>query len=142
MANFGPDVLGALAFLGDKYLNDTFETQHDPCRLGFHERVDPNDPTSLRTEEGIELFKNAIFKILMLRARNDLIHRAQNSLPTKECGLSIKLTFDSNVVHPGQQIIPSIRIDPDDIDAIYQENIIKDAIKSAEALNLACGSFT
>ena len=150
MANFGPRVFHALARAVDLDDNLTFREATDLSEVGLS---DPG-PEGEKAKKDLDNFKNALFKLIMLRMRNytqnlgrtktEIYQKAKLGIP-----INVTLWLNDGVLHGHENMAALSGIDlsilqvrsslfEDPFDGLYSDS--KDLIEFIPIQTLACGS--
>ncbi len=96
MADFSPQVFYALAMTADRDRKNSLKTQYNLDEVGFPMF---NEVTDNNTADDLEELKNGIFKLIMLRAAENLYSDRSRSKGKKECTVKLEITFGDGTFH-------------------------------------------
>lgn len=147
MSDFGEKVFAALAH--QVSFNNVGELQTGDSRV-----LNLNDPGLDFGKEGpvqIENFKNAIFQLLMLRARNEFqLHNSMNASP-RFVKVDLSIIFTPLTIHPQEKdkekdaFLGAMGINPNQVFPIASDQYDRDSLAllsdfSNDLFPLACGN--
>ncbi len=105
MADFGPAVFHALARYADEdNLGRNFRTCEEVYKIGLDEysTLLARD-TIIKTTDAIEQLKNALWKMIMLGARDNLIDQINDTGKKGPAEFALRFKFGNKFVHPNDK---------------------------------------
>ncbi|PHR92446.1 MAG: hypothetical protein COA69_08720 [Robiginitomaculum sp.] len=110
MAEFGPEIFHALAYMVNKDQNMQFETETNPEAVGFSaDGIEDGKPMY----ETLDRMRNQIFMMFMLRARNALYALQARGIPSKDVKnvkIDMSILFHDSIIHDSLELAPPIEL--------------------------------